>query len=76
MTARPGQQANLVERRFASKREARAYLGDIGSTKFDELLAAGHIASVAIGRRRLVERASLFAYAERLLAEGKQSRKH
>ncbi|WP_280521082.1 hypothetical protein [Croceicoccus mobilis] len=29
-------------------------LGDIGSTKFDELIASGQVESVKIGSRRLV----------------------
>jgi hypothetical protein len=42
-----------------SKADGRRMLGNIGSTKFDSMLASGEIASVKIGSRRLVNLASL-----------------
>lgn len=39
---------------LTSKANGRRMLGDIGSTKFDELIASGQIESVKIGSRRLV----------------------
>ena len=44
---------------LTSKANGRRMLGDIGSTKFDELIASGQVESVKIGSRRLVVIASL-----------------
>lgn len=44
---------------LTSKANGRRMLGDIGSTKFDELIASGQIESVKIGSRRLVKIASV-----------------
>lgn len=44
---------------LTSKANGRRMLGDIGSTKFDELIASGKIESVKIGARRLVKIASI-----------------
>lgn len=44
---------------LTSKANGRRMLGDIGSTKFDEMIANGDIESVKIGSRRLVVIASL-----------------
>ena len=52
---------------FVSKTEATAALG-IGMTKLDELLLGRTIASIKLGRRRLVSLRSLNAYIEQMLA--------
>lgn len=44
---------------LTSKANGRRMLGDIGSTKFDELIASGQVESVKIGSRRLVVIASI-----------------
>lgn len=44
---------------LTSKANGRRMLGNIGSTKFDELIATGQIESVKIGSRRLVKIASV-----------------
>jgi hypothetical protein len=44
---------------LTSKANGRRMLGDIGSTKFDELITSGQIESVKIGSRRLVVIASI-----------------
>lgn len=49
--------------------EAARVLG-IGRSLFYQLLAAGEIASVSIGRRRLIPADALTAYVERLRREG------
>jgi excisionase family DNA binding protein len=41
----------------------------VGRTKVFELIANGELESIVIGRRRLVPRASIEAYIERLRAE-------
>jgi hypothetical protein len=38
-------------------------LGNIGATKFDEMIASGQLESVKIGSRRLVKLASLMRLA-------------
>lgn len=45
---------------------ARQRLGGIGKTKFYELLAAGELRSVRLGRRRLVVGGSIDEYIGRL----------
>lgn len=42
---------------------------DIGNTKVWELIAAGELETVSIGRKRLVTYSSLRAYVERLRAQ-------
>jgi hypothetical protein len=59
---------------LVSKAVAQHFLGGIGKTLLDSLLTRGEIASVAIGRRRLVVRSSLHEYAERLLADAQRAR--
>jgi hypothetical protein len=54
--------------------EARHKLGDIGWTKFCELMNAGELERVNIGRRSFVTAASLHAYVERLRAETERKR--
>jgi|KBSSwiS6_1023812.scaffolds.fasta_scaffold02545_3 hypothetical protein len=44
---------------LTSKANGRRILGDIGTTKLDELIASGKIESVKIGSRRLLVIASL-----------------
>ena len=44
---------------LTSKANGRRMLGDIGTTKLDELIASGTIESVKIGARRLLVIASL-----------------
>ncbi len=44
---------------LTSKANGRRMLGDIGTTKLDELIASGQIESVKIGSRRLLVIASL-----------------
>lgn len=46
--------ARSPEPLLTSKANGRRMLGDIGSTKFDELIASGQVESVKIGSRRLV----------------------
>ncbi|GGD61698.1 hypothetical protein GCM10010990_08970 [Croceicoccus mobilis] len=46
--------ADSPEPLLTSKANGRRMLGDIGSTKFDELIASGQVESVKIGSRRLV----------------------
>ena len=48
--------------------EAQVALGGIGRTKIAELIASGELASVKLGRRRLIPFAALEAFAERLSA--------
>lgn len=48
---------------LTSKADGRRMLGNIGSTKFDEMIASGQIESVKIGSRRLVKVASLMRVA-------------
>lgn len=50
--------------------EAARTLG-IGRSLLYQLLAAGEIASVSIGRRRLIPSDALTAYVERLLREAR-----
>ena len=52
-------QAHSPEPLLTSKANGRRILGDIGSTKFDELIASGQVESVKIGSRRLVVIASV-----------------
>ena len=49
-----------------------ARLAGVGRSILYERLLAGDISSVKIGRRRLVPRAALDAYVERLMAEAEQ----
>jgi hypothetical protein len=49
------------------------FLGGIGSTLFEELIASGEIVKVKIGRRSFVTRASVEAYVARLV-DGSESR--
>lgn len=44
---------------LTSKADGRRMLGNIGSTKFDELISSGELESVKIGSRRLVKIASI-----------------
>lgn len=53
--------------------EAGARYTGLGRTKFHELLMSNAIESVTVGRRRLVPRASLDAFIERLRAEQRAS---
>lgn len=45
---------------------ARAVLGDVGRTKVYELVNAGEIVKVSIGRRSFITTESLAAYVDRL----------
>lgn len=49
--------------------EKAAELAGIGRSKFYEAVLAGEIASVKIGRRRLIPRSALDSYVARLVAE-------
>lgn len=49
-----------------------ARLAGVGRSILYERLLAGDISSVKIGRRRLVPRAALVAYVERLMAEAER----
>jgi hypothetical protein len=55
-----------TERLLVPYDEARHLLGDIGRTKFYELIDQKHIERVSIGRRGFVTAASLTAYVESL----------
>jgi excisionase family DNA binding protein len=48
---------------------ARYQLGNIGRTKLYELIAAGELQTVKIGRRRFVVAASVDEYVDRLARE-------
>ena len=48
--------------------EAQTALGGIGRTKIAELIASGELASVKLGRRRLIPVAALEAFAAKLSA--------
>ena len=51
------------------KDEAREILGGIGTTKLHEVINAGELELVHIGRRSFVPADSLAAYVERLRAQ-------
>ena len=46
-----------------SKKDGRRMLGNIGATKFDEMISSGALESVKIGSRRLVKIASIMRLA-------------
>jgi len=50
-----------------SSKQARHELGDIGETKYHELINAGAFQTVLIGRHRKVIRSSLEAYIAKLV---------
>lgn len=54
-----------VEKLIAYDRARSEFLGGIGKSLFYELLAAGELETVAIGRRKFVIESSLVAYIER-----------
>lgn len=66
-TNEPGQ----VEAIFVSTEAACAMMGGIARSKLFELLRTGELASVRLGKRRLISRASIEEWAERMLAEGR-----
>ena len=63
-----GPERTMTERLLYTINDAAKVLG-VGRTKFYELLDAGHIATVTIGRRRLVPAEDLVAYVDRLRSE-------
>lgn len=58
-----------MEKLLLRETEARAYLGDMSRSKFYELMGAGIIPSVKIGRSRRIAWVDLERYVERLRAE-------
>ena len=50
--------------------EAAAHALDVGRSTIFELISAGHLESVQIGRSRRITRAALEAYVQRLAAMG------
>jgi hypothetical protein len=53
-----------VEPLLVSKADGRRMLGNIGSTKFDSMIASGEIESVKIGSRRLCKISSVRRLAQ------------
>lgn len=59
----------MTEAILYAEKQARERLGGLGRTKFYELLAAGELESVQVGRRRFVPAGAIEAYVDRLRAE-------
>ncbi|MGI8869471.1 MAG: helix-turn-helix domain-containing protein [Mycobacteriales bacterium] len=59
-----------MPRQLCDEHNTRQRLGGIGRTTYFELIASGELASVKIGRRRLVISDSIDRYIERLSAAG------
>jgi hypothetical protein len=55
-----------IDRLLTPYDEARAQLGDIGRTKFHELIDNRELVRVKIGRRGFITTESLAAYVDRL----------